>query len=256
MARKKRRQKRLDRTVTLIQHKWGQDALRRGQPRTRRVPHIATGFPELDKALGIGGVPRRKITVLSGRATSGKSTLAARILARAQARGRTVAIIDVNHTCDADYLERCGVRLRDLLVVRPENGRQALELMLTLAGSSEMAAILFDHWGALGTERETQRYASTIMDRLTGVLAKSGIAFLALDDPPPLWRRLPGFSGSALAHYSTLHLTLSREKWFHQGPDVRGYTATITIKKNKLGPAGKTAPIEIHFNGTVRGKGV
>lgn len=256
MARKKRRQKRLDRTVTLIQHKWGQNALRKGEPRARRVPHITTGFPELDKALGIGGAPRGKITLLSGVATSGKSTLAARILALAQTKGRTVAIIDVNHTCDADYLERCGVRLRDLLVVRPENGRQALEMMLTLAGRSELAAILFDHWGALATDRETQRYASASLDRLGGVLAKSGIAFLALDDPPPLWRRLSGLSGSALAHYSTLHLTLSREKWFRLGPDVRGYSATVNIEKNKLGPTGKKVPIEIHFNGTVRGKGI
>jgi recombination protein RecA len=256
MARKKRRQKRLDRTVTLIQHQWGPNALRKGQPRARRIPHIATGFPGLDKALGIGGVPRGKMTFLSGRATSGKSTLAARILAQSQARGRTVAIIDVNHTCDADYLERCGVRLRDLLVVRPEDGRQALELMLALANRSELAAILFDHWGALETDRDTQRYATTILDRLVGVLAKSGIAFLALGTPPPLWRRLSGRGGSALAHYSTLHLTLSREKWFHLGPDVRGYTATVTIEKNKLGPAGKKVPIEIHFNGTVQGKGI
>ena len=256
MARQKQRQKRLDRTVTLIQNKWGQDALCKGQPRARRVPHIATGFPALDQALGIGGVPRGKITLLSGRATSGKSTLAARILAQAQVRGRTVTIIDVDHTCDADYLERCGVRLRDLLVVRPEDGRQALEMTLTLAGRSELAAMLFDHWGALGADRETQRYASATLDRLVGVLARSGIAFLALDEPPPLWRRLSGLSGSALTHYSALHLTLSREKWFRQGPDVRGYSAAVTIKKNKLGPAGKTVPIAIHFNGTVRGKGI
>ena len=199
-------------------------------------------------ALGIGGVPRGKITLLSGKATSGKSTLAALILARAQGRGRPVALIDLLHTCDAEYLERCGVRLHDLLVVRPEDDRQALELALTLAGRAELAALLFDPWSALGSDRKTQRFAAATLDRLVGVLARSGVAFLALAEPPPLWRRLAGLSSSALAHYSALHLNLSREKWFRQGPDVRGYAATVTIAKNKLGPAGK-------YIETVRGIG-
>ena len=131
-----------------------------------------------------------------------------------------------------------------------------MELTLTLAGRSELAVILFDHWRALDPGWETQRYASGVLDHLAGRLAKSKIAFLALDDPLPRWRRLFSDTKNALAHYATLSLALSREHWLLSGPDVRGYRAHVTIQKNKLGPAGKTIPIEIRFNGTVRGKGI
>ena len=255
MARKKQRQMRLDRTVASIQHKWGEEALHKGASRTRPAPHIATGFPQLDQAIGIGGVPRGKITLLSGRATSGKGTLAALILARAQAKGRAVAIIDLMHTSDADYLQRCGVRLADLLVVQPRNSREALDLALSLAGRPELAAILFDHWGALGQERKLQRYADAILGQLVGELARSGVAFLVLEESRWRWRR-PGWGHSALAHYSALHLRFDREQWYRPGPDVRGYRARVTLAKNKFGPAGHSVAITIHFNGTVQGQGI
>ncbi|MCP4167957.1 MAG: hypothetical protein GY759_18970 [Chloroflexi bacterium] len=257
MARRKKRQQRLDRTVAHIQHKWGQQAIQKGRRRPARMPVIATGFAELDAALGIGGIPKGRITTLSGAPTSGKVTLAALILSKAQARGRhPVAYIDLAHTCDADYLERCGVQLKNLLVVRPKESYQALDLTLTLAGRSELAAILFDHWGALQDDRETQRYAAGTLDHLAGRLARSKTTLIALDDALPLWRRLLPGSERALAHYASLHLNLNRERWLLSGPDVRGYKARVTIEKNKLGPSGHTIPIEIHFNGTVKGRGI
>ncbi|RME81666.1 MAG: hypothetical protein D6775_13010 [Caldilineae bacterium] len=256
MARNQNRHRRLERTITHIQHQWGTEAIRKGSRKTRVPPHVPTGFAALDKALGIGGIPRGRITILSGAPTSGKVTLAARVLANVQKRGRPVAYVDVMHTCDADYLERCGVRLQELLVVRPENGRQALELTLALAKRSELAAILFDHWGALGKSRQERRFASGVLDHLVGRLAKTRALFLVLDDPLPLWQRLFPFADRTLAHYATLHLALSREYWLLSGPDVRGYRAQVSILKNKFGPAHKRVPIEIHFNGTVRGDGI
>ncbi len=256
MARRKENQQRLERTVALIQRKWGQEALRQGMARARTVPHIPTGFPELDAATGIGGVPRGRITVLSGAATSGKVTLAALTLARSQARGRLAAYIDLPHTCDADYLDRCGVRLRDLLVVRPENTAQALELTLALAARSEIAAILFDHWGVIAGDGRRRSALDGMLDQVVGLLARSETALLVVQDPLSPWQRLLPVAGGPLAHYAALHLAISREQWFLAGPDVRGYRARVTLTKNKLGPAGQTVPIEIHFNGTVRGKGI
>ena len=263
MARRKNRQQRLERTVALIQHKWGQQAIRKGQPRARSMPSrqpIPTGFPELDLALEIGGIPRGTITTLYGQPTSGKVTLAARVLAQAQNRGRPVAgpvaYIDLAHTCDADYLERCGVRLPDLLVARPEDSRQALDLLLSLAERSELAAILFDTWAGLDGDAGLQRYAAGVLDHLVGRLARSHVALLVLDEPPTLWQRLRGGGSSALDHTAALRLDLSRERWLLSGPDVRGYRAQVAIRKHKFGPTGRQVTIEIHFNGTVRGDGI
>lgn len=254
MARKKERRQRLERTVAHIQQQWGQEALRQGASR-RRPSHIATGFAALDEALGIGGVPKGRITTLSGAPTSGKVTLAARVLAQAQKGGRAVAYVDVEQTCDADYLERCGVRLRDMLVVRPQDAIQGLEMALTLAGKSEVAAILFDHWRRVTTNRAADNEAAALLGQMAGPLGRSRTSLLVLEDALPLWRHWLG-DNSALAHYASLHLAIRRERWLLQGPDVRGYSAAVSIEKNKLGPAGKTVPIEIHFNGTVRGDGI
>ena len=253
MARRKKQQ-RLERTITTIQHQWGQQAIHRGV-KPVRIASIRTGFPALDKAVGIGGIPRGRITALSGAPTSGKVTLAALVLAHAQTRARPVAYIDIAHTCDADYLERCGVRLRDLLVVRPQDSYQALDMALDLAERSDLAAILLDHWGAVNMDSRIRRYAAGTLDHLINRLARQ-TAFLVLDDQQPLWRRLLSGAESALAHYTTLKLALKRERWLLQGADIRGYSANVSIEKNKVGPSGKTVPIEIRFNGTVRGSGI
>ena len=255
MAPRKDRQ-RLERTVALLQQKWGPDAIRQGGRRAQPVPHISTGFAELDAALGIGGIPRGRITLLTGAATSGKRTLAALVLGRAQAQGRAAAYVDLSHTCDPDYLERCGVRLRDLLVVRPSDGSKALELITTLSGRAEISAILFDHWGALAEAGVSPSAAAAMLGRVIARLVASQAALLVLAEPRSLWQRLRPAMGDALGHYVSLHLDLRREEWFKAGPDVRGYRAGVAIQKNKLGPSGQTVSIAIRFNGTVRGQGI
>lgn len=263
MARKTPRQLRLERTVAMLQHKWGQDAIHQGAPRAGAPPRLATGFPELDAALGggergAGGLPQGRITLLSGAPTSGKVTLAALTLAGAQKKlRRPVAYIDLAHTCDADYLERCGVRLDSLLVVRPQDSRQALDLTLTLAGRGEVSVLLFDHWGALEETASGQRYAAAVLDSLASVLAKHQTTLLVLDEMAGWRQRLvQGASRAALDAYTAVHLRLAHEQWFYEGADVRGYQAQVTIQKNKLGASGQAIPIAIHFNGTVRGKGI
>lgn len=261
MARRNSRRIQLERTVAMLQNKWGQNAIRQGAPRAKALPRLATGFPELDAALGgagLGGLPQGRISLLSGAPTSGKITLAALTLAQTQTKlRRPVAYIDLARTCDADYLERCGVRLDTLLVVRPQDGRQALDITLNLAGRAEVAAILFDHWGALDEAAATQRYAAALLDRLAGVLARQQTTLLVLDETTG-WRQklVRSASRAALDAYTAVHLRLARQQWFYDGADVRGYRAQVTIEKNKLGSSGQTVSIAIHFNGTVRGKGI
>jgi recombination protein RecA len=261
MAKQKKREQQLATTVSYIQQRWGANAVRQGAT-VQAFPHIPTGFAELDAALGIGGIPQGRITVLTGAPTSGKRTLAALILARVQRKMRRgVAYIDVGQTCDAEYLDRCGVALSELLVVRPVDGQQALDLMLTMTERAELGAIVFDHWAALEGDAATQRLAAGTLDHLAGRLARAGVTLLVLDEAPSLWASFlttlgGGVARQALGHHATVRLALRREEWVYRGPDVRGYSVHVDVEKNKLGAAHRTAKLSIRFNGTVRGDGL
>ncbi len=261
MSGKSSRQQRLDHTITVIQQRHGPAALRQGVS-PAPIPHLPTGFPDLDAALGIGGLPRGRLTLLTGAPTSGKRTLAALVLARAQAPGRhPVAYLDLHHACDADYLARCGIDLAHLLVARPTDSRQALDMLLHLTAEPAWAACVFDPWSALAPDAATRRYAAGVLDAVAGRLARSGATCLVLDEPPALAQRLLASltgdpASQALAHHAALHLALTRERWHTLGPDVRGYQVQVQVHKNKLGPSGQRVSLDIRFNGTVRGDGL
>lgn len=256
------RKRRLESAVGYIHERWGPDALRRGRADGAAVPHISTGFPALDAALGTGGLPRGRLSVLSGAPTSGKRTLAALVMAQAQRGNRRLAAwIDLAQTCDADYLARCGVDLGRLLVGRPGDGREALDMLVTLGERSELAVVVFDGWGALASDASTRQYAAAALDGLAPRLAHSRAALLVLDEPPPLLQGLVAAiagdpADQALGQQCAVRLALSRERWISLGPDVRGYQIQVQIQKNKLGPAGGAVRLEIRFNGTVRGEGL
>ncbi|MFN8499210.1 MAG: hypothetical protein U0641_15280 [Anaerolineae bacterium] len=259
MGRRKGKQERLDQTVSVLQTRFGARAIQQGVRASTSVPHLATGFGELDAALGIGGIPRGKITVLAGAATSGKRTLAALLLARAQGpKGRPVAYVDLGQTCDAEYLERCGVDLDAALIARPKDSRQALDLLLSLAERRDWAAVVFDHWSALAEDARTQRYAAAALDQLTARLAQTEGTTIVLDEAPRgIWSRLLGDPArDALGQHAAVRLALRRESWLDLGRDVRGYRVEVKVEKNKLGPAGASVTVEIRFNGVVRGDGI
>ena len=193
MPARKSRRERLDHTITIIQQRHGPQAIRQGVSASAAIPHISTSFPQLDSALGIGGIPRGRVTVLTGAPTSGAFTLSALILAQAQGRAKhSVAYIDLWDTCDADYLERCGVHLDHLLVARPADSRQALDMALHLADRHELAAVLFDAWPALAPDATTRQYAAATLDQLIPRLARSHVAFVVLDQPLDWRARLTG----------------------------------------------------------------
>ncbi|MCB0155067.1 MAG: hypothetical protein KDF65_09730, partial [Anaerolineae bacterium] len=132
--------------VVALQRKHGERALRKGIATSVTPPAIPTGFPTLDDITGCRGIPRHAITILSGRMTSGKVTLAYKILAAAQDQhGRDkVAILDLNSTTDPDYLARCGVDLERLVQIRPTRETALVQLLLDLIRTNQLRLILVD----------------------------------------------------------------------------------------------------------------
>ena len=255
------KQKRLQTTVAAIQLRWGTKALRQGPPAwptSATVPHLPTGFPRLDQALaGIGGIPLNRFTELLGTPTSGMVTLALKIIAQAQVQGHTAAYVDVAATFDPDYATRCEIDLSRLLLVRPTNGLEALEIVHTLVIQRSISVLVFADVAHLFATSFGPQILSAALRQIPPVLASSNCAVLFLT-PLQVNRVMSATnypSGFALPHYATVRLYLKKEKWLRKGGDVRGYQAQVQVLKNKLGPAGRTAKIAITFNGVVRGDG-
>jgi len=252
--------------VAAIRLRYGPQALIKGKPPTTTtgaaVPHIPTGFPPLDRALGIGGLPKGKISELVGPATSGKTTLALKFLAQAQADGGQVGYIDQARYFDPDYAHRCDLDLSRLLVGRPYDLREALAMTESLVRSGGLSALVFDADALdfLWTDREATSQLAAFLDRLPGPLARSRIVFLFLHESPTsrsaTLRQAQDVALSALAHYATVRLQVVRERWLRRHGDIRGYKARVEVLKNRLGPAGRSVTIAIKFDGTVRGNGL
>ena len=269
-----KKQSRLEMTVTSIQQRYGALALAKGRPLLAGtpavVPHIPTGFAALDKALGIGGLARGRVTEILGPATSGKTTLALKFLAQAQANEEQVGYVDYAHAFDPDYAHRCGLDLSRLLVATPYDLAEALVTTEALATSGALSALVFDGPDTLWSAGVDTDPLATCLDRIVAPLARAGTVLLFLRIP--VARMAPGLS--ALAHHATVRLYITRERWLRpaialaglhlvqtsavcgQHNDIRGYEGKVEILKNRLGPAGRTVTVAIRFNGTVRGEGL
>lgn len=254
-----RKKQRLDMAVAAIQRRWGPKALRRwgqGAP-VVQIPHISTGFPNLDEALGTGGIPRSRITEVLGAPTSGMATLALKVIASAQAQGDIAAYLDLSQTFDPDYAARCGVDLDKLLLARPHTGVEALEILYSLIASRGTGVLVFDSVSHLIAEAHGPQAISIALRRLTGAVAHAPCAPIFLT---PLHfgdaaskDNYPG--GFALPHYAAVRLLIEKEEWLRKRRDVQGYRARVTVLKNKLGASGKSVSIAITFNGVVDGNG-
>lgn len=252
--RKRKRQPQLDMAVAAIQGRYGPWAVARGAPgrAAGSVPHIPTGFAELDRALGLGGLPKGSVCEIVGPATSGKTTLALKFLAQAQRGGNQVGYIDQARYFDAEYAYRCGMDLSHLLAGAPQDLTEALAMAEALARSGSLAALVLDTLDFLWDDADAARLLAAALSRLRTPLARSGTILLVLHESPDA--RSPALS--ALAHTSSVRLQVKREEWIRQYGDVRGYKARVEVLKNRQGPAGQVAQVDIEFNGTVRGNGI
>jgi recombination protein RecA len=255
--RRRKRQPQLDMTVAAIQGRYGPWAMARGAPgriagSAVSIPHIPTGFPTLDRALGLGGLPKGGVCEIVGPATSGKTTVALKFLAQAQKGGTQVGYIDQALYFDADYAYRCGVDLSHLLAGTPQDLTEALAMTEALARSGSLAALVLDTLDFLWDDASAANLLAATLSRLRAPLAHSGMILLVLHDSSDV--RSPAIS--ALAHTSSVRLQVVRESWIKQHGDIRGYRARVEVLKNRQGPAGQVAQLTIEFDGTVRGDGI
>jgi recombination protein RecA len=257
------RQRQLDMAVATIHRRFGPRALVQGTAAritsgAAAVPHIPTGFPDLDRALGIGGLPKGRVCELVGPATSGKTTLALKFLAQAQAgtgqqaAGLLVAYIDQALYFDPDYAYRCHLDLSRLLVGTTHDLQEALAMTEALVRNGGLSALVFDALDFLWADPGAAPLLAATFNRLPPFLDRSGTILLVLHESPS--GGSPALS--ALAHTAAVRLQIGREHWLQRHGDIRGYEARVEVLKNRLGPAGRVVNITIDFNGTVQGNGL
>ena len=265
------RHRRLDAVVARLQLAHGARAIRRAGPdeQTAPIARIATSFAELDAALD-GGLPQGRITEISGPATSGKLTIAAKTIATAHRLDADVlaAWIDPSHSLDPDYMHRCGVDLNRLLVVHPANLEDIFPIVLHLVESNTLALLVVDSLAPAESHGDMEAALAgqtAAFARLSAVLPGTATALVFLSrvagdpqlaDSERSMRQLQSPS-HALASAAAVRITLHRERWITRDDgDVRGYVGQAEISKNRFGNTGVRATVRITFNGTVRGDGL
>lgn len=238
--------------------------MRLGDDAVQDVEVVSTGSIGLDFALGIGGVPRGRITEIYGPESSGKTTLAIHVIAEAQKQGGICAIIDAEHAFDRFYAEKLGVDVNNLWIAQPDNGEQALDIAEQLINSGAIDVLVIDSVAALTPKAEIEgemgdknmglhaRLMSQAMRKLTGTISRTRTCCIFINQIREKIGMMFGnpettTGGNALKFYASVRIDIRPSSFIKDGDKSIGRLAKVKVVKNKMAPPFMKAEFELMF---------